>query len=160
TDAFRIGDQFAVLDFGNPLGLTSLPSGSGDCGDDPVTCLATPGISSAEFLLGPGNHSLTLFPILAPSGGGAGYLRIDAAPEPGTWLLLASAGVMFLVARVLRQRHEIRRFLVRHSRKMAVAFACAALSSGIWLERRPVVALAALHFPGPMSSQPIALTAD
>src|SRR5882724_9411183 len=40
TDAFEAGDRFEVFDFGVSLGLTSLPVGSSDCGDDPVPCLA------------------------------------------------------------------------------------------------------------------------
>src|SRR5436190_1535633 len=46
TDAFLAGDRFQVFDFGLPLGLTSAPFGNADCGDDPVPCLSTPGISS------------------------------------------------------------------------------------------------------------------
>src|SRR5262249_52433933 len=45
TDAFRAGDRFQVLDFGVALGLTSAPTGSADCGDDPAVCLQTAGIS-------------------------------------------------------------------------------------------------------------------
>jgi hypothetical protein len=89
TDAFASGDQFEVLDFGVPLGFTSVPVLGLDCGDDPVPCLATPGISSAVFILAGGDHSITIAPLLSPGGGGAGYLRISAVPEPGTWSLLA-----------------------------------------------------------------------
>jgi hypothetical protein len=36
TDAFQAGDRFQVFDFGSSIGLTSLPAGNADCGDDPV----------------------------------------------------------------------------------------------------------------------------
>src|SRR5882672_8473332 len=45
TDAFVAGDRFQVFDFGISLGLTSVPIGNGDCGDDPVVCLAAAGTS-------------------------------------------------------------------------------------------------------------------
>jgi hypothetical protein len=90
TDAFTSGDQFEVLDFGVPIGFTSLPVLGLDCGDDPVPCLATAGISSAVFILGAGGHSITITPLQAPDGGGSGYLRITGVvPEPGTWSSLA-----------------------------------------------------------------------
>lgn len=111
TDAFSSGDRFELFDFGISLGFTSLPSASGavDCGDDPAVCLVTAGISSGLFLLAAGNHSLTLVPILAPSEGGAGFLRVDAGgatavPEPATWLLVTT-GV--LLSRVRRHRRDI-----------------------------------------------------
>src|SRR5262249_49177775 len=58
TDAFLAGDSFQILDFGAPIGLTSAPFGDADCGDDPVPCLSTAGISSGIFALAAGNHSL------------------------------------------------------------------------------------------------------
>jgi hypothetical protein len=96
TDAFESGDQFEVLDFGVPIALTSVPAAQGlvDCGDDPVPCIATSGISTLVQALAAGDHSLTIAALQAPSGGGSGYLRIDAAtapvPEPGTLLLMAT----------------------------------------------------------------------
>jgi hypothetical protein len=95
TDAFNAGDRFQVFDFGGSLGLTSLPSGSSNCGDDPVPCLADPNISHGQFLLAAGPHSLTIIPTLAPSGGGTGYLVVEAAtspvPEASTCVLLATS---------------------------------------------------------------------
>ncbi|HZO56331.1 MAG TPA: PEP-CTERM sorting domain-containing protein [Bryobacteraceae bacterium] len=105
TDAFAAGDRFEVFDFGVSIGLTSAPFGSADCGDDPVPCLATPGISSGVFILAAGNHSLTITPTLSPSDGGSGYLIVSSAvPEPSGWILLCIglSALWFLHRRVRR----------------------------------------------------------
>lgn len=95
TDAFTAGDRFQVFDFGTSLGLTSASVGSANCGDDPVPCLATPGISKGTFVLATGNHSISITPTLAPSGGGSGYLQVQAIPEPSAWTLSASAPALW-----------------------------------------------------------------
>jgi len=103
TDAFEAGDRFRVFDFGGSLGLTSLPLGSSNCGDDPVPCLADPNICHGQFLLAAGPHSLTIVPTLAPSGGGTGFLIVEAAttpvPEPATYALLATSLFALIFAR-------------------------------------------------------------
>jgi len=106
TDAFTSGDQFEVFDFGVSLGLTSLPGAvEVDCGDDPVACLATAGVSRALFPLAAGGHALTLFPTLSPGGGGAGYLLVvGAVPEPSSLALLALGIVIVGVVLVVRRR--------------------------------------------------------
>jgi hypothetical protein len=88
TDAFAATDRFSVLDFNIAIGETSSPTLTANCGDDPAVCLATPGMSTALLRLAPGNHSLTLIPTLS-GGGGSGFLRVDAVPEPGTNSLIA-----------------------------------------------------------------------
>jgi hypothetical protein len=91
TDAFAIGDQFEILDFGAVIGMTSLPGGAGNCGDDPVVCLTNAAVSQGTFALAPGAHSLTIVPLQSPFGGGAAYFGVDVAavPEPSTLALLA-----------------------------------------------------------------------
>jgi hypothetical protein len=94
-DAFTSGDQFEIFDFGTSLGLTSLPGLGGDCGDDPVTCLADSNMSRLVVALTAGLHSLTIIPTLVPEFGGTGYLKITGTPdttevpEPASLSLLA-----------------------------------------------------------------------
>jgi hypothetical protein len=90
TDAFEAGDQFEIFDFGVSIGLTSAPSGSVDCGDDPIPCLATSGVSSGRFLLAAGAHEISITPALS-LGGGAGFLLVSAVPEPPVWMLLSGS---------------------------------------------------------------------
>ena len=103
TDAFTAGDRFQIFDFGVSIGLTSLPVGSADCGDDPVPCLANPNVSHALFSLAPGAHSITIIPTLAPTDGGSGYFIVNAVPEPSMWLLLGS-GLLTLVCARRREK--------------------------------------------------------
>ncbi len=159
TDAFDAGDRFQVFDFGISLGLTSVPIGNGDCGDDPVVCLANAGISKGSFNLAAGNHSITITPTLAPVGGGSGYLRADAVPEPVTWMLFGSG----LIAVALFRRGHIARarsFLKRHNRKLVPLAACLIIGTSMWFAQEPVGAQGPTRFAGPISSQPLALPAD
>ncbi len=108
TDAFESGDRFEIFDFGASLGLTSAPVLGGDCGDDPVTCLADPNISHNVFLLGAGAHEITIVPVESPSDGGAGYFAVSAAaaiPEPSLLALLAAGSAGLLLARRARRTH-------------------------------------------------------
>ena len=102
-DAFLSGDQFEVFDFGVSLGVTSAPAGFGlvDCGDDPVVCLFTSGMSRGAFNLAAGAHSITLR-VTSSDGGGSGYLIVGGAigiPEPATPALLALALLALLAHR-------------------------------------------------------------
>jgi hypothetical protein len=88
TDAFAATERFSILDFNISIGETSVPTLSVNCGDDPSVCLSTPGMSTALLRLAPGDHSLTLIPTLS-DGGGSGFMRVDAVPEPATNSLIA-----------------------------------------------------------------------
>jgi hypothetical protein len=110
TDAFDAGDRFQIFDFGVSLGLTSLPfsaSSGVDCGDDPVTCLATAGISQGQFFLAAGNHSLMLVPTMTAGFGGAGYLRADVVPEPTTMVLVGSGFALTIFKRARTRRSRV-----------------------------------------------------
>ena len=160
TDAFQAGDRFQVFDFGTSIGLTSLPVGNADCGDDPVPCLTVAGISKGSFNLAAGNHSITITPTLAPAGGGSGYLRADAVPEPVTWMMFGS-GLIVLGLFRLRHVSGAGPFLRRHSRKLLPPVACIAVGAIVWFGQQPVGAQGPVaRFAGPTSSQPLALPAD
>jgi hypothetical protein len=91
TDAFNVGDNFLVVNFGGfllttSLGLlpTSWPLGSDATAD---AAWADGRFQHGQIILGPGTYSLTI------SGDGAGgipaglYVRLDV-PEPATLALL------------------------------------------------------------------------
>jgi len=105
TDAFESTEQFELFDFGVSVGFTSAPAATAivDCGDDPVVCFATAGMSRGTFALAGGNHSLTIVPTL--SQGGAGYFQVAAAavPEPGVLALLAIGVIAMLRSRKQRR---------------------------------------------------------
>ena len=128
-DAFLIGDQFEVFDFGTSLGTTSTPGGGPGCGDNPVTCFSDPDSSRGIFTLGAGNHSFTIQTLLSPFGDGAGYLCIDsgegncgvgrisgdaAIPKPASMLLL---GLGLVSGFFWTRRRQLHRCLIRLSIK-------------------------------------------
>jgi hypothetical protein len=106
TDAFLSGDRFEIFDFGALLGLTSAFVADVDCGDDPVPCLANPGISHGVFALATGAHSISI--AVAEGGFGSGYFLVEegggptAVPEPAT-LVLVATGAATAVYRRRRQ---------------------------------------------------------
>jgi hypothetical protein len=99
-DAFTSGDRFEIFNAGLFLGLTSEPL-DGDCGDDPLVCLADPAMSIGSFALGFGDYSLTIVPTASPDDLGSGYFRVSTAvllPEPAiTSLLLTVPGIFGLL---------------------------------------------------------------
>jgi hypothetical protein len=92
TDAFQLGDRFEVFDAGSSLGQTSAVSVGGNCGGDPVVCLAS--ASKAVFALGQGSHSITITPTASPFGGGAAYFLITRLTKldckNGGWVTFAN----------------------------------------------------------------------
>lgn len=92
TDAFQLGDRFEVFDVGASLGQTSAVPVGGNCGGDPVACLAS--ASKAVFALGQGSHSITITPTASPFGRGAAYFLITRLTKldckNGGWVTFAN----------------------------------------------------------------------
>jgi len=107
TDAFTHGDSFDLLDFGTLIGSTPAVAALGTCGSDPVDCLADPLSSHATFLLGAGDHSITIEPIAEPFGPGSAYFRVDAAaiPEPPSVRMLLLGLCPIGVCLIARTQH-------------------------------------------------------
>jgi hypothetical protein len=94
TDSFLSGDQFTLLDFGVPIGSTSMPTRGGDCSNDISACLADNSISHGSFVLGPGDHSIGGTVLLSPSGNGGGFFIVSSVvevPEPMSLGLFGAA---------------------------------------------------------------------
>jgi hypothetical protein len=88
TDAYVDGDRFEVFDNGLSLGVTSEPVDDGSYGGFSPDCVyLDPRLSSGQFLVGAGDHAITL-KIVQAGGGftyGTGFLRADSSPfVPGT----------------------------------------------------------------------------
>lgn len=112
VDAFTTLQQFEIRDAGQLVGLTSAPNPLGDCGDDPVACLADPNASQGSFFLAAGARSITITPTVNPDGLGSAFFIVDAVdnnaiPEPGTLMLVAGASIgLGLLRRFGRQETE------------------------------------------------------
>ena len=104
SDGFNSGDQFELFDNLSSLGLTSTPTGGGDCSSDITACLADITISKGAFILGAGSHSLT-GTVAASFSAGAGFFQVTdvvtAVPEPVTFSIF---GAGLLGAAAMRRR--------------------------------------------------------
>jgi hypothetical protein len=103
VDGFSSGERFEIFDFGTSLGLTGFaPPGTGGCsgGDGPLYCLADPHYSNGFFLLGAGNHSITIGVQMGQSAGGA-WFEAATVPEPSS-LMLVIVGIGVLTSCRLR----------------------------------------------------------
>jgi hypothetical protein len=110
VDAFTTTESFELFDGLSSLGFTSAPNPNGDCGDDPVVCLADSAASKGTFVLGAGAHSLTITPNLSPDELGSAYFIIEAAnavPEPSTLLFTAGGAAVLLIRSAARRRRKV-----------------------------------------------------
>ncbi len=80
VDIANSGDEFEVFDNEVSIGVTSPAQDGIDCpvpvGGDPGVCLRQEGMSSGDFVLGPGDHSITIKPVKGFDFG-VGYFRIE-----------------------------------------------------------------------------------
>jgi hypothetical protein len=107
VDCCVLGDQFMVFLDGNVMGLTSPPINIGESGPfDPDSAWVMPELSKAVWTVEPGEHHVGLSLVqLAPGfREGAGWIRFDNVPEPGSiWFLGLGGGLILLSRKVLRR---------------------------------------------------------
>jgi len=107
TDAFLYGDTFKVYDFGSLLFTTNTVPTFGSGASNPDAAWADASFSHGSYVLGTGNHSISVFADTSPHGSGGAYLGVftSAVPEPETYaMLLAGLGMMGAVARRRQQK--------------------------------------------------------
>lgn len=90
-DLLVLADRFTVYDNGALLGVSSVPGG-GFCGNNLARCFADPNASYGSFLLGAGDHSITILATGFERGRGAfRFTPVSAVPLPATAWLFGSA---------------------------------------------------------------------
>ncbi len=93
TDGFAIGDVFEIFDNSISLGLTSAAGvGPSACAVNDPACMLSEGVfSSRSYLLGGGDHSITIRASSSPFGAGAAFFSASAnpasVPEPSSLML-------------------------------------------------------------------------
>lgn len=103
TDGYEAGDRFSVAYDSNPLGDTSVPTGTlgDDVGANYDTAFADARWSSGSWTLalGAGTHTITGKSLVsALKAGGSGAVELTVVPEPGATALFASLGVLGFAA--------------------------------------------------------------
>jgi hypothetical protein len=102
-DLFLSLDTFELFDNLVSLGISSTPTGDGECGGNIGCALADLNYSRLVIDLGAGAHSLTIRNVAGPAAGGSAVFQVASSvtvPEPASLLLLTSA----LAGVVLRRR--------------------------------------------------------
>jgi uncharacterized repeat protein (TIGR01451 family) len=76
VDGGSSGDVFDIYDYGTRIGRTSAANTGAHC-SNPNECYENPAMSSGEFPLAAGPHSITIVPTSSPYGAGAAFFRVD-----------------------------------------------------------------------------------
>jgi hypothetical protein len=109
-DLFLSGDTFELFDNLVSVGVSSLPTVDGECGNNIGCALGDFSYSRLVVDLGPGTHSLTINNVAsATAGGGAAVFRVapsTTVPEPASMLLLSGALAVGLAARIRARRRD------------------------------------------------------
>jgi len=109
-DLFLSGDTFELFDNLVSVGVSSLPTADGECGNNIGCALGDLSYSRLLVDLGPGTHSLTINNVAsATAGGGAAVFRVapsTTVPEPASVLLLSGALAAGVAVRIRTRRHD------------------------------------------------------
>ncbi|MDQ3255855.1 MAG: PEP-CTERM sorting domain-containing protein, partial [Acidobacteriota bacterium] len=106
TDVGVPGDSFNVIVSGSintPFSTPDVPIFSSLQVLNPDLAFGNPSFSWGRFALGPGSYTIDISLRTGSPGGGSGFVRAAAVPEPAT-LILLSTGVAGIVAGLRRRR--------------------------------------------------------